>query len=81
MKTERRIRLDLMTPAELGIYNVSQEVEKIGADLRLTEAITLLGYARKLVADYVDDYLQDTNICVHSRDEGTSCELTVCQCK
>lgn len=50
----RRNRLDLNTDAELSIYNAMQEVEKIGADLRLTEAIILLAKAKELVADYID---------------------------
>lgn len=51
----RRIRLDLNEPAELAIYNAMQEVEKIGADVRLTEAVTLLSRAKDLVADFVDE--------------------------
>jgi hypothetical protein len=58
MKTEneipRRMRLDLKRPAELAIYNAMQEVEKIGADIRLTEAITLLSKAKDLVSDFID---------------------------
>jgi hypothetical protein len=50
----RRNRLDLNTPAELSIFNAMQEVDKIGADTRLTEAVILLGKAKELVADYVD---------------------------
>lgn len=50
----RRIRLDLNTPAELAIRNAMHEVEKAGADLKLTEAIVLLDKARALVADYVE---------------------------
>lgn len=51
----RRMRLDLNTPAELAIYKAMQEVEKAGADVRLTNAINLLDKARNLVADYVDE--------------------------
>lgn len=57
MKTEetpRRIRLDLMCQAELAIYNASQEIEKMDADVRLTKAQTLLSEARGLVADFID---------------------------
>ncbi len=50
----RRNRLDLNTPAEKAIYDAIQEVEKAGADVRLTEAVNLLSKARGLVADYVD---------------------------
>lgn len=56
METEipRRNRLDLNTPAELAIYHAMQEVEKAGADVRLTEAINLLKKAKDLVSDCVD---------------------------
>jgi hypothetical protein len=56
METEipRRNRLDLNTPAERAIYDAMQEVEKIGADTRLTEAVILLSKAKELVADFID---------------------------
>ena len=56
MKNEipRRNRLDLNIPAEKAIHNAMQEVEKVGANVKLTEAITLLAKAKDLVADYVD---------------------------
>lgn len=54
METPRRNRLDLNTPAELAIYNAMQEVENVGADAKLTEAVILLSKARELIADYVD---------------------------
>lgn len=50
----RRNMINEMTPAELSIYNATQEVEKIGADVKLTEAIVLLTKARELVADFLD---------------------------
>lgn len=50
----RRIRLDLMTPAEKAITTSMQEVESAGCDPLLTEAVTLLSQAREKVADYVD---------------------------
>ena len=52
----RRSRLDLCTPAELAIYNAMVELEKTGADVRLTEAGLLLQQAKNLVADFVDDF-------------------------
>jgi len=57
MKDEikRRNRLDLMSPAELAIFNAMQEVEKTGADERLTEATILLDKARGAVADFIDN--------------------------
>lgn len=51
----RRNRLDLNTEAELAIYNAVQEAEKMGADVKLTEAVILLQKAKDLVADYVDE--------------------------
>ncbi len=51
----RRNRLDLNTPAELSIYNAIQEVEKVGADVKLTEAVTLMAKAKELVSDWVDE--------------------------
>lgn len=50
----RRQRLDKCTPAELSIYKAMEEVEKIGADVKLTNAIIKLDEARNLVADFVD---------------------------
>ena len=50
----RRHRLDLNTPTELAIYNAMQEVEKMPADVKLTEAINLLSKAKDLVSDFVD---------------------------
>lgn len=54
----RRIRLDLMVPAELAIYNAVQEVEKLGADTRLTEIVVMLDQAKDLVSDYVDEQVK-----------------------
>lgn len=51
----RRTRLDLMSPAEVAIYNASLEVEKAGADRRLTAASIKLQEARNFVADFIDD--------------------------
>lgn len=50
----RRNRLDLNTPAELSIYNAMQEVEKLPANEKLTEAVMLLAKAKDLVSDFVD---------------------------
>lgn len=58
----RRNMINKMTPAELSIYNATQEVEKIGADVRLTEAIVLLTKARELVADFVDANYPKTDV-------------------
>lgn len=57
----RRIRLDLNTPAEKAIYDAMQEVEKAGADERLTNVVIMLGEARDLLSDYVDSELEKAN--------------------
>jgi hypothetical protein len=59
MQTEipRRIRLDLNNPAEKSIYNAIQEVEKLGADTRLTDIVVMLGKAKELLHDFVDSEL------------------------
>lgn len=54
MEIRRRNRLDLNTPAELAIFNIIQQVEELGADVKLTEAVNLLLKARECVADFVD---------------------------
>jgi len=54
MNKYRRNHLQQNTPAELAIHNAVQEVEKAGADQKLTEAVILLGKAKDLVGDYVD---------------------------
>lgn len=51
----RRARVDLYVPAELAIRAAMLKVEEMGADVRLTEAVTLLGKAKDAVADFVDD--------------------------
>lgn len=55
MLPPRRTRLDLNTPAELAIRNAIDEVENIGADVKLTDAVNLLDQARELVADFIDN--------------------------
>ena len=55
MSTPRRNRLDLLKPAEVSIHSALVEVERLGADERLTEVVTLLSKAKDLVGDYIDD--------------------------
>lgn len=50
----RRARLDFNVIAEHSIREAVEAVEDLGADVKLTEAVVLLGKARDLVADYVD---------------------------
>jgi hypothetical protein len=54
MEILRRSRLDLNEPVELAIHNAMMEVEKAGADVRLTQATILLSQAKNLVADYIE---------------------------
>jgi hypothetical protein len=56
----RRARIDSMTPAELALYEAVKAVDAIpfqdGRDhTKLTHALTLLGKARDIVADFIDD--------------------------
>jgi hypothetical protein len=50
----RRQRLDLNTPAELAIFMAIQEVEKAGADPKLTDVVMALISAKDKLSDYVD---------------------------
>lgn len=52
----RRIRLDLLSPAEIAIYQAIQAVEEVGAHPLLTEAVILLGQAKNKVSDYMDEH-------------------------
>lgn len=55
MNIPRRIQVERMVPAELAIRSAIQEVEKLAADARLTEAVILLNKAQDKVADYIDE--------------------------
>lgn len=57
----RRIRIDLMTPEELAIYNMVGEVEKLGAHPLLTDCVVLLGDARQKLAEWVDLKIKEQN--------------------
>lgn len=54
MNLPRRVQLDKFTPAERAIHDAASMVEDLPADVRLTEAVILLGRARDHVADFVD---------------------------
>lgn len=58
----RRNRIDQMTPAELAIRDAMSAVEAAGADVRLTDAVVLLGQAQNKVADFVDGVMPDEQI-------------------
>lgn len=51
----RRAQMQLWSPAERAIYNAMEEVEKMDADTRLTDAVILLGKAKDLVSDFIDN--------------------------
>lgn len=51
--TNLRNRLDLYLPAEMAIHNAVQEIETMGADVRLTNAQILLQQAKDLVAEFI----------------------------
>jgi hypothetical protein len=53
----RRCHIDMSVPAELAIREAVDKVERMGADVRLTRAVVLLGEARDLVSDYVDSHI------------------------
>jgi len=50
----RRIRFDLMSPAEKAIQEAIWEVEKLPADVELTNAVILLQDAKNKVSDFLD---------------------------
>lgn len=60
MTSPRKIRLDLLTPAEMAIFKAMQSVEKLEADERLTKAGILLSEAKDLVSDYIDEQIEQT---------------------
>lgn len=57
--TPRRRDLNRWTDAERAIQAATDEVERVGADPRLTNAVLLLGKARERVADFIDGVEQD----------------------
>lgn len=50
----RRCDIQRMIAAELLINHAMEAVERLGADVRLTDAVSLLQAAKYRVADYVD---------------------------
>lgn len=53
----RRAHVDLLTSPELAIREAILAVERMAPDVRLTEAVILLGQAKAKVADFVDERL------------------------
>lgn len=58
-KILRRNRLDLCKPSELAIATAVEQVEKMGASVKLTDAVTKLNEARELVADFIDQQIAE----------------------
>ena len=54
----RRIDIERMLPAELALRNAELEIEKLGADERLTNAVILLAEAQEKVSDFIDGEFQ-----------------------
>jgi len=54
MDIKRRHRADQWEPSEKLIQDAIWEVEKIGADEKLTEAVILMAKAKELVSDFID---------------------------
>lgn len=55
MEMPRRIKEDSQLPAEIAIGTAMIEVEKLGADVKLTDAVILLQKAKDLVSDFIDE--------------------------
>lgn len=50
----RRAIVEKMEPAESAIQKAIDEVEEMGADVKLTDAVIKLMEAKDLVSDYID---------------------------
>jgi len=61
IKISRRNNLQLFTPTEMKIYEAIDMIEKMGADIRLTDAQMLLGEAKDQVSDYIDEQLTENH--------------------
>lgn len=62
MNIPRRIDILRNTPAELAIRNAINEVEKVGADIKLTQSVILLSQALDKLSDYIDEQIiQNSN--------------------
>lgn len=55
----RRNRVDLMYPVELAMFKAMQELEKIGADVKLTKAGDLLKQASDIISDFLEENSND----------------------
>lgn len=57
-KIPRRIDINRYWPAEQAIREAIQEIEKMGCDTKLTDAVVLLGQAKDKVADFIDEQIE-----------------------
>jgi len=53
----RRNQLDKLTDAEIAIQKAINEVEMLGCDTRLTDAVIKLQEVKNIVADFIDGNL------------------------
>lgn len=63
--TPRRCEMTKWTPAELAIYEAIRLVESLPADVRLTDAVVLLGEAKESVADFIDGVMVRRGVDIH----------------
>ena len=56
---KRRFNLAFCSASELAIKKAMQEVEKLGADDKITEAIMLLTDAHTIVSDFIDNSINN----------------------
>jgi hypothetical protein len=66
----RRNDMQRWSDAERAIYAAMEAVEKMPADVRLTDAVVLLGAARDSVADYIDGKLRRRSVSERPQPEG-----------
>ena len=50
----RRARVDLNKPAELAIRKAAEEIENLGASVKLTDALNFIFKALDLVSDFIE---------------------------
>lgn len=58
MIISRKNILTLNVSSEIAIHDAIKEVENLGADEKLTEAVMLLSKAKDLVSEYVDNQIK-----------------------
>ena len=75
-ESPRRIRIKYWCEAELAIYSAMQAIEHMDADVRLTEAQTLLQQAKNKVADFVDERLNSSEV-ADKKEAWILCQMLV----